>query len=140
MADLPMTFSQRNHLRVALKSFEEALRLAEAWLEKGEETGFLYSRRLQLPVDQRQEAARQIEAALAEIHALAAQLGYAPREEDAGRMILAELSVAWATLVDAESSRLKSFGTVEPEVAEVIDPAFEHLAQLALELAGLFRG
>jgi hypothetical protein len=139
MTDLSLSFAQRNHLRVALKSFEEALRLAEAWLEKREETGFLYTRRLQLPDAQREQAARQIEAALAEIHALAAQLGYAPREEDAGRMILAELSVAWTTLIDAESSRLKSFGRVEPQVAEVIDPAFEHLAQLAMELAELFK-
>jgi hypothetical protein len=137
--DLPLTFAQRNHLRVALKSFEEALRLAEDWLEKGEETGFLYTRRLQISDDKRHQAAQQIQQALADVRELSENLQYAPREEDAGRMITAEFSVAWATLVDAESKRLKSYGKIEPQVAEVIDPAFEHLAQMAMQLADLFK-
>jgi hypothetical protein len=138
-ADLPLTLAQRNHLRVALKSFEQALRLAESWLEKGEETGFLYSRRLQLSEDKRQLAAQQIQEALDDIHCLVNQLQYEPREEDVGRIIIAELSVAWETLIDAESRGLKGYGKIDPKVAKVIDPAFEHLAQMAMQLADLFK-
>jgi hypothetical protein len=139
MMDLPLTFSQRNHLRVALKSFEEALRLAEDWLGKGEETGFLYTRKLQISAEKRQQATQQIHQALAYVQELSEDLQYETREEDAGRMIMAAFSVAWATLIDAQSKRLKSYGKIDPQVAEVIDPAFERMAEMAMRLADLFK-
>lgn len=139
IGNLRMTYAQRNHLRVALKSFEEALRLAENWLAKDKEVGFLYARRLQITDEKRQLAVQQIKKALADVQQLTEALQYQPREEDAGRMITAALSVAWETLIDAETKGLKGYGKIDPQAAEVIDPEFERLAQMAMELAELFK-
>jgi hypothetical protein len=139
ISNIRLTYAQRNHLRVALKSYEEALRLAENWLAKDEEVGFLYARRLKISDEKRQLAVQQIKQSLADVQKLSEALQYQPREEDAGRMITAALSVAWETLIDAESKGLKGYGKIDPNVAEVIDPAFEHLAEMAMQLADLFK-
>jgi hypothetical protein len=79
-----------------------------------------------------------IATALAEIAALAGELGLEPEIENPAGLISGQFSIAWANLVDSQVSKLKRYGDVHPEAAREVDPHIRRLAQAALELAALF--
>jgi hypothetical protein len=132
-----LTEPQRRHLRASLTSFEKGLRFADRLLEDGDEIGILYYRRLYLDFDQRRLAHEKISQALHELADLVKQLGLEPVEESADRIILSEMNVSWANLVDCHSDRMIGYGKVDTDAAKKIDPAIDRLERIALELSDL---
>lgn len=79
-----------------------------------------------------------IEAALAEIASTSELLSLEREEWEAGGLIRSEMSVAWANLLDTQSKKLRGYGDVHPQLAEVLDPHVLLLSNLAIYLANLF--
>jgi hypothetical protein len=137
MSDL-LNPSQRGSVAVSLKMFEEQLRLTSAWLDGREENGILYCRKLNLTPARRQVARQRVAAALQMIANLAQEISLEQEVEDPAGLIRGEFSVSWANLIDTQSRKLKRYGDVNPEAKNVLDPAIQKLAQLAMELASIF--
>lgn len=132
--------SQQRYLYASLISFERALRLADDLLSNPDERGILYYRQVQLNDLQRQEVRERISQALYELKVFADRLGFEPKEENSAQMIMAEMSMSWVNLVDANSDRLLKYGDLSPEAAAFIDPAIEQLARIAIEFTRIVQG
>lgn len=129
---------QLNAVMLALRSFEENLRQADAWLQGKEDIGILYQHKLRLSNGKREAARKQIAEALTQIAELAHRLDLQAIEENRAGLIRGQLTVSWANLIDRRSQKLSRFGEVDPGLAEVLDPDIDRLAQMALDLAMLF--
>jgi len=132
-----LTPDQLRYLYATLLGFEKALRWVDHLLENGEEVGILYYRRMQLDISQRQHGREIVAQALQELASFVQLLGITPKEEFLDQIIVAEMSVSWADLVDGRSDRLKGYGEVKPETAAVIDPILDRLSKMAFELSQL---
>jgi len=129
---------QKGALTTVLRMFEEDLRQADSWLDGRQAEGVLYRQELHLSSTQRERARKRIAAALAEIAALAQKMGLESEVENPAGLISGQMSLAWASLIDSQASKLKRYGEVHPDVAHQVDPHVRRLAQTALELARLF--
>lgn len=134
-----LTISQRRYLRASFTCFEKALRNADRLLNEGDEVGILYHRKMRLDAGQRQVLQGKINAALTELSALVKALGIRAAEEDASRIIMAEMSASWADLVDARSDHMSGYGAVNPGTALMLDPAIDRLAGMALEMSNMMQ-
>lgn len=137
MDEIILTEPQQRNLRVSLLSFERALRMADHLLQDGEEVGILYHRTQFLDPDKHRLAHEEIMKALQEISDLANLLGLESEEDNLSRIILSEMSVSWANLVDCHSERMKGYGKVDPDTATKIDPAIDRLEKIAWKLSNL---
>jgi len=131
---------QRNSLTNVLRTLEECLRQAQAWLPGADETGLLYHRSLRLSQEQREVAARIIAMALDEIAQVSREFDLKPSQDDLAAVIGAGMSLMWADLVDTRSTKLNRFGAVDPRLAQQLDPHLDRLIELALLLSSLVRG
>lgn len=129
--------SQKFSVFVTLRTLEERLRQADAWLQGEEEHGRLYYRAVKLSPEQRALARQRIAEALPVIDALAHKLALEAVDDDAGAHIRAGLSESWANLCDIRSQKLRRYGEVQPGLSAVLDEPVEQLAQLALAIASL---
>jgi hypothetical protein len=129
---------QLRSVTITLRSFEEDLLYAQAWLHDVEENGILYRRKLTLSPESRSIAQERINAALERIALLAKEFGLKAEADNPANLIRSKMSVNWANLLDTQSVKLKRFGEVDPELESALDPAVRQLAQLALELATVF--
>jgi hypothetical protein len=129
---------QKASLATVLRMFEENLRQADSWLDGRQTEGILYRQELHLAPRQRTRARKRIAAALADIAALAQEIGLEPEIEDPAGLIRGQMSIAWANLIDSQARKLKRYGEIHPDAAREIDPQIQRLAQVALELASLF--
>ena len=135
---MALNLYQQNYLYVSLRSFEKALQLADQLLVEGGQRGILYYQKSNLDPAIRQSARNKISRALQELANLANQLGIEAREENSNQMIMAQMSASWADLVDSQSDRLKGYGELDMQAAQLIDPAVNRLARLASELGEFF--
>jgi len=135
---MALNLYQQNYLYVSLRSFEKALQLADQLLVEGGQRGILYYQKSNLDPAIRQSARNKISRALQEVANLANQLGIEAREENSNQMIMAQMSASWADLVDSQSDRLKGYGELDMQAAQLIDPAVNRLARLASELGEFF--
>ncbi len=137
MTDL-LNEAQRNSLANVLRTFEESLHQAEAWLDGAEEGQILYHRKLYLGEEKRQEARQKIAQALAEISAVAENFELKARQENASSLVYSQMSHLRADLMDSTSDKLRRFGKVDPRLSAVLDPAIERLFEIAMEIANAF--
>ena len=130
--------SPRRSGTVSLRTFELRLRKALAWLDGKNENGILYRETLSLSVEKQAELRRMIETALVEIATISELLSLEREEWDAGGLIRSEMSVAWANLLDTQSKKLRGYGDVHPQLADILDPHVLLLSNLAINMANLF--
>lgn len=135
--DALLNDSQKFSIFVTLRTLEERLHEADAWLQGEEENGRLYHRTLTLPPEQREQARQRIAEALRVIDDLASMLDLDATSDNAGDHIRAGLSESWANLCDIRAKKLRRYGEVHPALSAVLDEPVEHLAQLALAIASL---
>lgn len=129
--------SQTNSLWISLAGFEEALHRIERWLEEGEESGILYTRRLKLESATKKMIRKEVENSLSTIKSLAQKYGLERREESLNGHILGQLSICWADLFDTKSKRLKGYGKIDPAVVEEIDRDIESLSEKAMQIINI---
>jgi hypothetical protein len=129
---------QRTAVMGVIRAYEKSLRESQRWLNGAYEDGILYHKALVLTVEQRSEAREQIALALNEVRSLAEKLGFEANFENAGDEIRAQMSLHWADLSSRHADGLKSFGTVNPDLAGELDAPLEQLEQIAMKLSWLF--
>lgn len=134
-----LNVSQRRWLTIVLRDLESSLRKAQAWLALSEERGILYGRRLEVPPESQAVIADTIAAALHEIETLARDFDLVPVVDDLGSRIAAEMNVHVADLADTRAKKLKRYGDVDPQLADVLDPHLDRLTGYASLLARLGR-
>jgi len=130
--------SQRTRLLVVLQEFEESLLQAKQWLSGYQENGALYHRELDMSGEDKTVALEKVEAALTNLQQLAQRLDLPRQKRDAARMIAAQMNSAWVSLSDSHAHNLKGYGEVNPQLASILDPEIDQLAQSALELGRIF--
>ncbi len=124
---------QARVVAVTLRMLEERLTEIER-LMTGTEDGILYSRRAHLGRSQQERMRALIGGMRAEIRSLAETFHLRSEEQDAARKIVGLLSVTWESLEELHSRRLKSYGEVDPQLKETLDPAVTRLTRLVLAL------
>ena len=129
----------RRSVIIILRIYEENLRQTEAWLLGMETNGILYRRKLNLSPARQQAALKRVDAALETIAVLAQKVGLNPEEEDPAGLIRGDMSVDWVNLNDILSRKTERYGDVNSELESVLDPLIERLAELAMEIATIFR-
>ena len=137
MNDL-LNSNQRRSLTVTLRSFETSLRQTLAWLDGKSEEGILYRETLSLSAEKQVELRSTLGTALAEIATTSKMFELECEQRNAGDLIRSEMSVAWASLLDTQSKKLRGFGDVNPKLANVLDPHVLLLSNLAIYMANLF--
>lgn len=129
---------QQRHLRSVLRAFEEDLLALQAMVEGRQTGGVLFFRALVLSPADRATVLASIRQAQAGIKAIAKQLHLEQEEDNAAMLVVSQMTAHWANLVDCQSEKLKSYGEVDPQVAQALDPPVGELASLAAALAALF--
>jgi hypothetical protein len=117
--------------------FEENLRHTLEWLNGREENGILYSRKLNLSEENREQARQEIVAALGSIEKLSLKFDLLKETGDAGSMLRGELSVNWANLLDTRAIKLVRYGGVHPKLASILNSDIQNLAEIALQLTAI---
>lgn len=130
--------SQRRSLVITLRIFEEELNYIDTWLHASETSGILYHKKLLLSQEKIQLVKQIITTALEEIATLTNKFGFEPEEDNPASLICGMMSESWANLLDSQSTKLKRYGEVDPNLGKVLDPSIEKLAKLALELEYIF--
>lgn len=114
---------------------EENLRQTQEWLDGREEDGILYYRRLNVSERNREQAHRAIETALHLIEKLGNRFELSQEFQSAAPILMGNLTVNWANLVDTKSNKLRRYGQVHPELGDVLDPDIQNLAEIAFNLS-----
>jgi hypothetical protein len=117
--------------------FEENLRHALEWLDGREEDGILYSHKLILSLDAREQAREYIKIALGVIEKLSRRFDLRKESNDAASMLRGELDVGWANLLDTRAKKLGRYGKVHPELLSVLDSDVQKLAEIAQQLSAI---
>jgi hypothetical protein len=128
---------QKNSLRITLRMFEENLHNALEWLDGREDDGILYSRKLILSPDRREQAREHIKVALGVIEKLSHQFDLRKESSDAASALCGELTVGWANLLDTRAKKLGRYGKVHPELVSVLDSDIQKLAEIAQQLSAI---
>ncbi len=130
--------AQQRHLRTVLRLFEEDLLTAQSWIEGQQQEGALIHRSLELSPEMRTTARQYIDQACIELKELVSALELEKLDESAAMLLAGQMNEDWADLIDCQSSKLKNYGKVNPEVAELLDPPLSRLISLAYQMAILF--
>lgn len=135
MKQLLLNPYQQNFIRASLRSFEDALRQVNRFLEEGDERGILYYQKMTLDDERCQLAKEKVEYALQELASFVSELGLEPVEENPAQRIMALMSVSWENLAEIQVKRLQNYGDIDAETANFIGPKADRLARLAIEVS-----
>ncbi|NMB54719.1 MAG: hypothetical protein GYA15_08445 [Leptolinea sp.] len=130
--------AQKTHLYVTLLEFEETLRLALDLLDNPESSGILYSKKLDVTPDDREEIVEIIHSALREIQHISKMYDLPAKDKKLNNLLVAKMSISWANLIDTQSSGLRKYGKLDNEIAENLDPIISSLSTLALRMSSKF--
>jgi hypothetical protein len=128
--------AQRNALASNLEQLERSLDEIERLLDSPP-AGVTYI----IGVDFELTTVQQIREKCCDIRGQIAEIAAAfdvPRRRlNARRVIVADLSVAWADLQDLRPPKLRRYGTVDPSLAETLSPRLERLINLVSAIQDL---
>lgn len=139
MEDTLLTPSQERSLHASLFLFEKALRKVDRLLSDGDEIGILYYRKSYMDIQSRELIQKKIANTLVELENFTEKLGLRPIEESLESTIMSEMSISWESLEESRSKRMRGYGELSPQAVEIIDPAIDHFARIALGLSNLYK-
>jgi hypothetical protein len=131
--------SQKLRITIVLRLFEEHLRMALLVLEGYSERGILYSKKLEISENAKEEVRSKILAALEEISHVAKTLDLEMEIQNAGAIIGGEMSIDWVNLTDIHARSLSGYGNVHPDLGSVIDQSLDRLAGAAFAIQAILR-
>ena len=132
-----LTPPQERALHASLLIFEKALRTADHLLSVGEEQGIYYFRKSDLTPAARESLHQLIQNTLLELEAFSKTVNIKPLMENLEGNIMGDMSISWESLEESRSRRMTGYGALNPLAKEVIDPAIDHFAKIALEICNL---
>jgi hypothetical protein len=131
--------NQKRTVTVTLRLLEEQLVETERLMEQDEQ-GILYHRVARFTPSQRETMGALIAQMRADIERAAREFHLARQERNAAMEIAGSLALAWESLEEIRSPKLKSYGEVDPSLTETLDPIVQRLVKLEFELEDVARG
>jgi hypothetical protein len=131
--------NQRRVVAVTLRLLEEELAETERVMAQ-DERGILYRRVARFTPQQLEQMCALISQMRKEIERAARQFRLPKQERDAAREIAGSLGLAWESLEEIRSHKLKGYGAVDPSLKETLDPIAQRLIKLVFELEDVARG
>ncbi|HML39581.1 MAG TPA: hypothetical protein PKD23_02755 [Bellilinea sp.] len=138
MEETLLTSTQERSLHASLLLFEKALRKVDRLLSDGDEIGILYYRKSYLDKQTRELIHKKIANTLVELEEFTKKLALRPIAESLESTIMGEMSISWESLEESRSKRMRGYGEISPQAVEIIDPAIDHFARIALGLSSIF--
>lgn len=128
--------AQQTALTTSLLHLEQALDEIERLIDRPP-TGVTYTTEVEFGPATGQQIRQNCHEIRQRIRDLAAEFNL-PRHHWSGRrVIVAEMSSAWANLEDMRPARLRRYGAVDPALDDKLTPRLEHLIHLVLAVQEL---
>ena len=131
--------NQFRSVTITLRLLEERLADIERVIAQDEQ-GILYQRVAQFTPQQRAQMNEIIRAMREQIRRAAEEFQLPGEEQNAARYIVGTLSLSWESLEEIRSRKLKSYGEVDPELRDTLDPILNQLIRLLFSLTDVARG
>ena len=136
MEELNLNVSQKRYIRASLLSFERALH----WIRRSltiEDEGILFHREIDLNKKDSEIILDRVNDAITLINKYAKKINLESIEENIEREIVAEMNIAWENLEECRSKRVKGYGDLSSNAAELIDRAIDELIKINLEIISI---
>lgn len=138
---MPRLFLSENHRRsisVPLYLLDKDLCQWEEWLDKPVAPGLMYQQQDTVSAKQKAELRRCIEGLRKVMVGLRDELHLVPGTPGTAQLILGQATILWEMLAELNSSSLRGYGKVSPELAQYLDPLGESLTQQVQAIIVLF--
>ncbi len=140
MSDL-LTEGQRRSLGTVLRRLEWAVWQMEEMLMQDQLPDLALTQVTHVPDSLQQDALLRLAQCIRqEVSSLTSDYGIVAQEENQLRTLQALFTLLWTDLEDARPERLRSYGTVHPQLFERLSPAIQRLIDLTLAIAGVVDG
>ena len=130
---MSMNPNQVRTVTVTLRLLEERLADIERIISEDEQ-GILYRRVARFTPQQRTRMNEIIRSMREQIGRAAEEFKLTREEQNAVGHILGALDMSWESLEDIYSRKLKSYGEVDPELQQTLDPILQKLIRLLFKL------
>ncbi len=130
-----------NHNRsiaVSLHLLDKALCEWEQWISGPILPGAMYQQRDTLSVAEKEELRTRINNVREIIKRLRDDLHLSPARPSTPQLIVGQATVLWEMLAELNSSSLRGYGAVSPQLAVYLDPLGESLTKQIHEISRLF--
>jgi hypothetical protein len=131
--------NQVGAVTATLRLLEERLVEIERMVSKDEQ-GILYRRVAQFTPTQRVQMNEIIRAMREQIRRAADEFQLPCEGQNAARHTIGILSLSWESLEEIRSRKLKSYGEVDPELKQTLDPILQQLIRLLFQLTDVADG
>ncbi|CAG0941454.1 hypothetical protein ANRL1_00556 [Anaerolineae bacterium] len=125
--------NQVRTVTVTLRLLEERLAEIERIVSEDEQ-GILYRRVARFTPTQRAQMNDLIRAMRQQIRRATNAFELPREEQNAARHIIGALSMSWESLEEIRPRKLKSYGEVDPELKQTLDPILQRLIRLLFRL------
>jgi len=127
---------QQTALAVTLEQLERSVNEIEHMLDDTP-AGAVYATIVDFQPDTLRRIRKQCQGVRRQIADMKAAFELPQRPSDARRIIVAEMSAAWAHLDDLRPSKLRRYGNVDPTLEQTLTPRLERLIHLVLTIEEL---
>ncbi|MFH0957236.1 MAG: hypothetical protein V1897_00895 [Pseudomonadota bacterium] len=117
-----MSENHKRAISVTLALLDEAFSEFDRWARGDEIKSVLYEVENTLSTDQRHRLSVELAEVRKTLLDIRDHLGLNRTSNSAKKMILAQCSILWTTLVELESRYLKSYGELPPGLGTYLDP------------------
>ncbi len=142
MKDAPQSIevsdNHRRNISVSLHLLDKQLCEWERWTTTQITPGVMYQQQDTLSVTEKEELCGRIENLRELIMRLRDDLNLAPEKPGTAQLIVGQATVLWEMLAELNSSSLRGYGAVAPQLAAYLDPVGESLTQQVHEISRRF--
>lgn len=133
-----LTDNHRRSITVTLQLLDQQLCQWEGWMEENFGRGVMYQQQDNVSSRDKSELRRRIAELRTLIVRTRDELKLKPSKPGTAQLIVSQSTSLWEMLAELNSSSLRGYGKVSPELAGYIDPLGEVLAERLNEISGLF--
>lgn len=125
--------NQKRAVTVTLRLLEERLADIERVIA-ADERGILYERVASFTPAQRARMNELIGALREQIRYLAEEFHLPREQQSAARYVVGTASLLWESVEEIRSRKLKSYGEVDPQLKQTLDPMLQRIIRLLFDL------
>lgn len=131
--------NQKRAVTVTLRLLEERLADIERVIA-ADERGILYERVASFTPAQRARMNELIGALREQIRQVAEEFQLPREQHSAARYVVGTVSLLWESVEEIRSRKLKSYGEVEPQLKQTLDPMLQRIIRLLFDLTATAQG
>lgn len=131
--------NQKRAVTVTLRLLEERLADIERVIA-ADERGILYERVASFTPAQRARMNELIGALREQIRQVAEEFQLPREQHSAARYVVGTVSLLWESVEEIRSRKLKSYGEVDPQLKQTLDPMLQRIIRLLFDLTATAQG